>query len=84
MSKVKAAIDYIKSIRLADPVELSNTVEELAGTELGEFFTAYSRRALLKSPADTEVLMLMGYLIRCNEEKENKVLQWYDGKIALA
>ncbi|HZA14684.1 MAG TPA: hypothetical protein VE618_09310 [Myxococcaceae bacterium] len=56
-----------------DPSALNALIVREAGEDLAQFFLSYSANLISKDPSrvleNTSSLMLMGYLIRVNEEK---------------
>lgn len=73
-SKKDLAIEFINSIRNMDPAELNALIVREAGEDLAQFFLSYSANLISKDPSrvleNTSSLMLMGYLIRQNEERK--------------
>ena len=71
-SKKDLAVDFINTIRTMDPAELNALILREAGEDLAQFFLTYSANLIQKDPSrvleNTSSLMLMGYLIRMNEE----------------
>jgi hypothetical protein len=69
------AIDFINQIRTMDPAELNALIVREAGEELAQFFLSYSANLIGKDPErvleNTSSLMLMGYLIRAAEERDD-------------
>lgn len=69
------AIDFINQIRTMDPAELNALIVREAGEELAQFFLSYSANLISKDPErvleNTSSLMLMGYLIRSAEERDD-------------
>jgi hypothetical protein len=72
-SKKELAVDFINLIRSMDPAELNALIVKEAGEDLAQFFLSYSANLISKDPnrvlENTSSLMLMGYLIRMQEEK---------------
>lgn len=72
-TKKDLAVEFINAIRTMDPAELNAMIVREAGEELAQFFLSYSANLISKDPTrvleNTSSLMLMGYLIRQNEEK---------------
>ncbi len=72
-SKKELAVEFINLIRTMDPAELNALIVREAGEDLAQFFMSYSANLIAKDPSrvleNTSSLMLMGYLIRQNEEK---------------
>lgn len=73
--KVELAMAFINSIRQQVPRELNDKIVAEVGDNLAQFFHNYSANliATCEGPYDAvercSALMLMGYLIRINEEK---------------
>lgn len=71
--KKALAISFINDIRTMDPSVLNALIVREAGEELAQFFLSYSANLISRDPErvleNTSSLMLMGYLIRANEEK---------------
>lgn len=71
--KKSLAITFINSIRTMEPSLLNALIVREAGEELAQFFLSYSANLISRDPErvleNTSSLMLMGYLIRANEEK---------------
>ena len=86
--KKELAVDFINSIRTMDPAALNSLIVKEAGEELAQFFLNYASNLISKDPArvleNTSSLMLMGYLIRQNEEKNKPVQQTVMQSYALA
>lgn len=76
-SKKDLAVDFINAIRAMDPSALNQLIVKEAGEDLAQFFLSYSANLIQKDPSrvleNTSSLMLMGYLIRCHEEKTGKL-----------
>ena len=72
-SKKDLAVDFINAIRTMDPSALNALIVREAGEDLAQFFLSYSANLISKDPSrvleNTSSLMLMGYLIRVNEER---------------
>ena len=75
-SKKDLAIDFINAIRNMDPSVLNRLIVREAGEDLAQFFLSYSANLIAKDPnrvlENTSSLMLMGYLIRCYEERSTR------------
>ena len=75
-SKKELAVDFINAIRTMEPSLLNALIVREAGEDLAQFFLSYSANLISKDPQrvleNTSSLMLMGYLIRVNEEKRGK------------
>ena len=74
-TKKDLAVDFINSIRTMEPTALNALIVKEAGEDLAQFFLNYSANLISKDPSrvleNTSSLMLMGYLIRTYEEKNN-------------
>lgn len=74
--KKSHAIEFINRIRTMDPSELNAMIVREAGEELAQFFLAYASNLISKDPAraieNTSSLMLMGYLIRAAEDRQER------------
>ncbi len=72
-TKKDLAVEFINAIRTMDPGVLNALIVKEAGEDLAQFFLSYSANLISKDPGrvleNTSSLMLMGYLIRQNEEK---------------
>jgi hypothetical protein len=72
-TKKDLAVDFINLIRTMDPAALNQLIVKEAGEDLAQFFLSYSANLISKDPSrvleNTSSLMLMGYLIRCHEER---------------
>jgi hypothetical protein len=68
------AVDFINWIRNMDAQALNALIVREAGEELAQFFLSYSANLISRDPSrvleNTSSLMLMGYLIRAQEEKQ--------------
>ena len=75
-TKKELAVEFINAIRTMDPQLLNALIVREAGEDLAQFFLSYSANLISKDPSrvleNTSSLMLMGYLIRVNEEKRSK------------
>ena len=73
-SKKDLAVAFINAIRTMDPAELNALIVQEAGEELAQFFLSYSANLISKDPGrvleNSSSLMLMGYLIRHNEDRQ--------------
>jgi hypothetical protein len=67
------AIGFINDIRTMEPAVLNALIVREAGEELSQFFLSYSASLISRDPErvleNTSSLMLMGYLIRAQEER---------------
>jgi hypothetical protein len=74
-SKKDVAVDFINLIRAMDPAALNALIVKEAGEDLAQFFLSYSANLISKDPSrvleNTSSLMLMGYLIRSHEQRNN-------------
>lgn len=72
-NKKEQAVDFINRIRQMDPATLNALIVREAGEDLAQFFLSYSANLISKDPdrvlENTSSLMLMGYLIRTQEER---------------
>lgn len=72
-TKKDLAVEFINAIRTMDPSALNSLIVREAGEDLAQFFLSYSANLISKDPnrvlENTSSLMLMGYLIRCHEER---------------
>jgi hypothetical protein len=80
-TKKELAVEFINAIRTMDPADLNALIVREAGEDLAQFFLSYSANLISKDPSrvleNTSSLMLMGYLIRQNEEREsNRGVTW--------
>jgi hypothetical protein len=73
-NKKDLAVDFINLIRTMEPGALNALIVKEAGEDLAQFFLSYSANLISKDPQrvleNTSSLMLMGYLIRTHEEKQ--------------
>jgi len=71
--KKALAINFINDIRTMEPTILNALIVREAGEDLAQFFLSYSANLISRDPErgleKTSSLMLMGYLIRANEER---------------
>ncbi|MBS2031420.1 MAG: hypothetical protein JST54_26200 [Deltaproteobacteria bacterium] len=69
------AVEFINAIREMDASALNALIVREAGEELAQFFLSYSANLISKDPErvleNTSSLMLMGYLIRANEQQRD-------------
>lgn len=86
--KKELAVEFINSIRTMDPAALNSLIVREAGEDLAQFFLNYASNLISKDPSrvleNTSSLMLMGYLIRQNEEKNKPAQQSMIQSYALA
>lgn len=75
-TKKDIAVEFINLIRTMDPADLNALIVKEAGEDLAQFFLTYSANLISKDPSrvleNTSSLMLMGYLIRTQEERKAK------------
>jgi hypothetical protein len=75
-AKKGVAIEFINRIRTMEAAELNALILREAGEELAQFFLSYSASLISKDPQraveNTSSLMLMGYLIRAAEERQER------------
>ncbi|MGC4113832.1 MAG: hypothetical protein QM765_04080 [Myxococcales bacterium] len=75
--KKQLAIRFINDIRTMEASVLNALIVREAGEELAQFFLSYSSSLISRDPErvleNTSSLMLMGYLIRANEERRRAV-----------
>ncbi len=73
LDKKAAAVEFLNKISGMEPAALNDLIVQSAGVELAEFFAAYGNHVVGTSPERAvdaaSSLLLMGYLIRCNEER---------------
>ncbi len=78
-TKKQLAIDFINAIRTMEPPALNALIVREAGEELAQFFLTYSANLIARDPdrvlENTSSLMLMGYLVRAEEERRSTVNQ---------
>jgi len=75
--KKQHAIRFINDIRTMEPAALKALILQEAGDELAQFFLAYTSSLITRDPErvveNTSSLMLMGYLVRADEERRRAV-----------
>ncbi len=75
-AKKGLAIEFINRIRTMDAADLNAMILREAGEELAQFFLSYSANLISKDPQrvveNTSSLMLMGYLIRAAEDRQQR------------
>ncbi len=75
-AKKSLAIEFINRIRTMEAADLNALILREAGEELAQFFLSYSASLISKDPQrvveNTSSLMLMGYLIRAAEERQQR------------
>ena|SRR5215831_1418079 len=71
-NKKDAAVRFIQEIQRMDPKQLHALISREAGEDLAQFFMSYSATLIARDPErilqNGSSLMLMGYLIRTQEE----------------
>ena len=71
-NKKDAAVRFIQEIQRMDPQQLHALISREAGDDLAQFFMSYSATLIARDPErvlqNGSSLMLMGYLIRTQEE----------------
>ena len=71
--KREMAIEFIRQIRAMDRDRLQALILAHAGEELAQFFIAYASDLMEREPEraaeNASSLLLIGYLIRCFEER---------------
>ncbi|HSP18166.1 MAG TPA: hypothetical protein VLQ79_01530 [Myxococcaceae bacterium] len=71
--KKDAAVRFIQEIQRMDPRQLHAMITREAGEDLAQFFMSYSATLIARDPErvlqNGSSLMLMGYLIRTQEER---------------
>jgi hypothetical protein len=74
-TKKDLAVDFINNIRTMEASQLNALIVKEAGEDLAQFFLSYSANLISKDPSrvleNTSSLMLMGYLIRCHEDRDH-------------
>ena len=87
-AKKALAIELINRIRTMDPADLNALILRDAGEELAQFFLSYSANLVSRDPQrvveNASSLMLMGYLIRASEERQQRDDERRAGAHALA
>ena len=72
-TKKEVAIQFIDAIRTMEPGALNALIVRAAGEDLAQFFLSYSANLVSLDPdrvvENASSLMLMGYLIRTQEER---------------
>ncbi len=78
-NKKDAAVRFIQEIQRMDPKQLHALITREAGEDLAQFFMSYSATLIARDPErvlqNGSSLMLMGYLIRTQEERAELVFQ---------
>jgi hypothetical protein len=74
--KKRLAVEFINRIRSMDPAVLHAMISREAGEELAQFFLSYASNLISRDPQraleNTSSLMLMGYLIRAAEDRDEE------------
>ncbi|HET8539393.1 MAG TPA: hypothetical protein VFL83_05930 [Anaeromyxobacter sp.] len=87
-AKKVLAIEFINRVRAMEAADLNALIVREAGEELAQFFLSYSASLISKDPQrvveNTSSLMLMGYLIRAAEERQERDDERRAGAPALA
>ena len=77
-NKKDAAVRFIHEIQHMDPQQLHALISREAGEDLAQFFMSYSATLIARDPEKVlqngSSLMLMGYLIRTQEEGDTRPL----------
>src|SRR5262245_31895706 len=85
-NKKDAAVRFIQEIQRMDPRQLHSLISREAGEDLAQFFMSYSATLIARDPEKVlqngSSLMLMGYLIRTQEEHRRETL--FELPLALA
>jgi hypothetical protein len=75
-NKKDAAVRFIQEIQRMDPRQLHALISREAGEDLAQFFMSYSATLIARDPErvlqNGSSLMLMGYLIRTQEERRRE------------
>jgi hypothetical protein len=75
-NKKDAAVRFIQAIQRMDPRQLHALISREAGEDLAQFFMSYSATLIARDPErvlqNGSSLMLMGYLIRTQEERRKE------------
>jgi hypothetical protein len=70
------AVEFINRIRTMEAADLNAMIVREAGEELAQFFLTYSSSLISRDPQrvieNTSSLMLMGYLIRAAEDRQER------------
>ena len=84
-NKKDAAVRFIQEIQRMDPTQLHALISREAGEDLAQFFMSYSATLIAHDPErilqNGSSLMLMGYLIRTQEESRTPL---FSRPVALA
>jgi hypothetical protein len=77
-NKKDAAVRFIQEIQRMDPKQLHAMISREAGEDLAQFFMSYSATLIARDPEralqNGSSLMLMGYLIRTQEEHRSEAV----------
>lgn len=77
-NKKDAAVRFIQEIQRMDPRQLHAMISREAGEDLAQFFMSYSATLIARDPErvlqNGSSLMLMGYLIRTQEEHRGETV----------
>ena len=72
-NKKTAAIDFMNRVQDVDEETLNDFIVAEVGEEMAEYFLEYSTKLITSDPfrliENATLLLLMGYLLRTNEEK---------------
>ena len=75
-NKKDVAVRFIQEIQRMDPRQLHALISREAGEDLAQFFMSYSATLIARDPErvlqNGSSLMLMGYLIRTQEERRKE------------
>lgn len=83
--KAKNAVDFINGLRRMETKDLNELIAREVGVELASFFQKYSKLVMEKdAEAGTLSLMLMGYLIRAEEERTRPLPVPFQQPVGLA
>lgn len=83
-AKVGLAVEFINKIRSMQHAELSAYIKTEAGEQLSRYFLQYSMTLLDSKIRSGDIdtifeavasLMLMGYMVRVNEEKNSEIMK---------
>ena len=85
-NKKDAAVRFIQENQRMDPRQLQSLISREAGEDLAQFFMSYSATLMARDPErvlqNGSSLMLMGYLIRTQEERRRQTL--FEQPLAIA
>ncbi len=78
-SKKDTAVQFIEEIQRMEPAQIHALISREAGEDLAQFFMSYSASLIAKDPKrvlqNGSSLMLMGYLIRTQEEHPARLFE---------